>query len=59
MEKQNSERLEPKSFEKVSSDVREQQRRVSVKTQKKLTDLAQVIGKKNSPKDTANRLITN
>ena len=49
---------EPKSFDKISSDVSEQLRRLSPKTQKiLLADLAQVIGKK-SPKDTANRSIT-
>ena len=59
MEKQQSERLEPKSFDKVSSDVSEQFRRVSVITQKKLlSDLAQSLGRKRSQKDTTERSIT-
>ena len=58
MEKQNSERLERKSFEKVSSDVSEQHRRVSVITQKKLlADFAKVIGDEKKPKHSANHSI--
>ena len=51
--------MKPKSFKKVSSDVSEQQGRVSVITQKKLlSDLAQSLGRKRSQKDTTERSIT-
>ena len=57
--KTETDRLEPESIEKVSSDVSEQHRRVSVITQKKLlSDLAQSLGRKRSQKDTTDRSIT-
>ena len=49
--KTETERLEPESIEKLSSDVSEQHRRVSLKTQKKLlSDLAESLGRERSQK---------
>ena len=57
--KTETERLEPESIEKLSSDVSEQHRRVSVKTQKKLlSDFARSLGRERSPKKTADRSTT-
>ena len=57
--KTETERLEPESFEKVSSDVSEQQRRVSVITQKKYSPIwHKSLGRNRSQKDTADRSIT-
>ena len=49
--KTETERLEPESIEKLSSDVSEQHRRVKIKTQKKLlSDFAKSLGRERSPK---------
>ena len=55
--KTETERLEPESIEKVSSDVSEQHRRVSVITQKIFSPIWPTHGEEKSQKN-ADRLIT-